>query len=293
MLTQQRENLRFALLIIVPTVAFLLTMVLYPLIYSIWLSLHSVKQFGGVRFKFVGFDNYVDVYSDPKFWSSTLVTFRFVAESTILAIVIGVGFALILSNIKRHKVLIRTLVILPWGVSLYATGILFGRMLRDRTGVITSVSNLFGVDYAPDLFGAISAVEMTALAQAWNISPLVAFFVLTNIETIPPQLYNLAKIDKLTRWQTFRYVTYPQIRFTVFVLASVVIIFSFKAYDLIAIMTNGGPARATQTLPLELIEVSFIKRKLGYGAAMSVYLLVMIVGSTLLMYAVWGRKVDK
>ena len=293
MVSKPSQNLKFALFIIIPTIAFLLTMVVYPLGYSIWLSFHNIKQFGGLKFRNVGLNNYIDVYGDPRFWDSTWVTLQFVFESTLIAIITGVGFALVLSGITRYKLILRTIVILPWGVSLYATGILFGRLLRDRTGVLTVIFEKMGVGMIPELFQAHLAVHMTALAQAWNIAPLVAFFVLTNIETIPPQLYHLAKIDKLTRWQSFWYVTYPQIRFTVFVLTCVVVIFSFKAYDLIAIMTNGGPARATQTLPLELIEVSFIKRNLGYGAAMSVYLLAMIIGSTLLLYFLWGRRAEK
>ncbi len=288
--TGELSDLRFALLLSLPVLLFLVIIVAYPLVYAVWLSLNEIKFFGGYRANFVWFDNYAEVFGDEDFWWSTWVSIRFTLESVVLTMFIALGLALIMRNNRRWRGLIRTLIIMPWSVSLYGTGIMFFYLVRGQTGVGTTIAYAFGADDPVNFLNRTWVIEVLAVGNAWNMAPLVAFFLVANMSTIPERLYHLAAIDRMSRLETFWNVTLPPIRFTLFVFTCITTVLSLKLFDYIFVMTGGGPGTSSATLTYQLYKFSFQDLKLGYGAAMSFLLLFMIVGSTLLLYFVWGRR---
>ena len=150
---RQREltDGQFALLIGLPVIVLLGAIVAYPLVYSAWMSVQRVMFFGGYRTKFVGAHNFAKVFNDPDFWWSTWVTIRFTAESVILTMLLGLAIGLLLNRQTRLGSLLRTLVFLPWCVSLYGAGLMFAYMARGQTGIATAVLAHFGYTTAPDL----------------------------------------------------------------------------------------------------------------------------------------------
>jgi multiple sugar transport system permease protein len=289
---QQREMTdgQFALLIGMPVIVLLAAIVAYPLIYSAWMSFQRVIFFGGYRTKFVGVKNFSKVFNDPDFWWSAWVTIRFTAESVILAMLLGLSIGLLLNRRTRLASLLRTLIFLPWCVSLYGAGLMFAYMARGQTGIATAVLAHFGYTSVPDFMTTRSIIEVLALANAWTMAPLVGFFILANIKTIPKRLYDLAAIDQLSAFSTFWNVTLPPLRFTLFVFTSITAVLSMKLFDLIFVLSGGGPGNTSATLTYELYKVSFKNLDLGYGAAMSFCLLFMIIASTLTLYLLWGRR---
>ena len=281
---------QFALLIGLPVIILLAAIVAYPLVYSAWMSVQRVMFFGGYRTKFVGGGNFEKVFNDRDFWWSTWVTVRFTAESVILTMLLGLAIGLLLNRETRLGSLLRTLVFLPWCVSLYGAGLMFAYMARGQTGIATAVLAHFGYTSAPDLMTTSSIIEVLALANAWTMAPLVGFFILANIKTIPRRLYDLAAIDQLSAITTFRHVTLPPLRFTLFVFTSITTVLSMKVFDLIFVLSGGGPGNTSATLTYELYKVSFKNLDLGYGAAMSFCLLFLIIASTLTLFLVWGRR---
>jgi multiple sugar transport system permease protein len=290
--TRQREMTdgQFALLIGMPVIILLAAIVAYPLIYSAWMSIQRVIFFGGYRTKFVGAKNFVKVFNDSDFWWSAWVTIRFTAESVILAMLLGLAIGLLLNRRTRLASLLRTLVFLPWCVSLYGAGLMFAYMARGQTGIATAILAHLGYTSVPDFMTTRSIIEVLALANAWTMAPLVGFFILANIKTIPKRLYDLAAIDQLSAFSTFWNVTLPPLRFTLFVFTSITIVLSMKLFDLIFVLSGGGPGNTSATLTYELYKVSFKNLDLGYGAAMSFCLLFMIIASTLTLYLLWGRR---
>jgi ABC-type sugar transport system permease subunit len=133
-------------------------------------------------------------------------------------------------------------------------------------------------------------IEVLAVGNAWNMAPLVAFFLLANLKTIPSRLYDLAAVDRLSPLETFRYVTLPPLRFTLFVFTSITTVLSMKLFDFVFVLSGGGPGTTSATLTYEIYKRSFRDLDLGYGAAMSFFLLILILGSTFLLYLVWGRR---
>jgi multiple sugar transport system permease protein len=284
------SDFRFALLVSLPVLLFLLLVVAYPLGYALWMSFYEINFFGGYSADFVGLKNYAAVLHDAAFWHSLIVSLRFTAESVVLSLLAGLGMALTLHSAARRREWLRAIVIAPWAVSPYGAGIIFSFMARGQTGIGTVFANWLGVGETVNLMTRELIVEVLAVGNAWNTAPLVAFFLLANIAAIPRRLYDLAAIDRMTRWDEFRHVTLPPLRFTLYVFACIETVFAFKILDYIITMSRGGPGDGSEVLTYQLYKVSFINLDLGYGAAMSFYLLLLILLTTFLIYLVWGRK---
>jgi multiple sugar transport system permease protein len=287
---RELTDLQFALVLTLPVIAFLLALVVYPLGYAFWLSFHRVTLFGGMSFEFIGLANYKQALSSPSFWNGLVVSLRFMIESLVLSMGIGLGIALILNQNHRGKGLVRSLSILPWAISAYAIGILFKYLFRGKSSVLTVLSYGVGLNQTIDLLDRKVVIEALAIGNAWNLAPLVAFFLLASMQTIPSGLYNLARIDNLGSFEQFRHVTLPHIRYTLFVFTNIVVVLSLKAFDHIYVQTGGGPGSTSSTLTYEIYKESFTSFNLGYGAALSFYLLLVLVATTLFLYFIWGRK---
>lgn len=287
---REPSDLQFALLLALPVLLFLVVVVAYPLLYAFWLSLHQIRFFGGYKATWVGLDNYATVLTSKAFWWSTWVSIRFTVESVVLAMTIGLGLALVLNRDWPLQGLVRTIVILPWAVSLYGTGILFSYLARGQTGIGTAIAAAFGGTEGVNFITTTWVIEVLAVGNAWNMAPLVAFFLLANLKTIPSRLYDLAAIDRLSPFETFGAVTLPPLRYTLFVFSCITTVLSLKLFDFIFVLSGGGPGTTSATLTYQIYKISFKDLNLGPGAAMSFLLLALIIGSTFLIYLVWGRR---
>jgi multiple sugar transport system permease protein len=289
--TRALSNLQFALLLTLPVLLFLVVLMAYPLGYAIWLSMHDVQfVFGRMRADDVGLSNFVAVYQSPEFWHAALVSLRFALESVVLTIAIGLVLALVMNSAAGSSRLLRTILLLPWAVSLYGAGTIWFYLTSGQTGVATSLAYALGYSAPINLMSSSRIVDILALGNAWNLAPLVAFFLLANLTTIPKRLYDLAAIDKLGVWRRFVHVTLPPLRFTLFVFTSIATVMSLRQFDFIDVMSRGGPGDASTVVPYLLYDISFKQLQLGYGAAMSFYLLAMIILATSLIYLFWGRR---
>jgi multiple sugar transport system permease protein len=204
--------------------------------------------------------------------------------------VIGLLLALVLNRPMRFGGLVRTVVILPWCVSLYGTGIMFSYLAKGQTGIGTAIAYAFGADDAVNFVNRDWVIEVLAIGNAWNMAPLVAFFLLANLKTIPKRLYDLAAIDRMSRFEVFLNVTLPPLRFTLFVFTCITTVLSMKLFDFIFVLSGGGPGTASASLTYRIYKESFKDLDLGYGAAMSFLLLALILATTFLLYVLWGRR---
>ena len=291
--TAELTNFQFSLLLALPVLVFLVLVVAYPLVYALWMSLHEISFFGGYKATFVGAENFADVIGDRKFKKSLWITVRFTLESVALAMVAGLLIALVLNREMRFAGLVRTIVILPWCISLYGTGVIFSYLAKGQTGIGTAIAYALGIEEAVNVVNRQWVIEVLAVGNAWNMAPLVAFFLLANLKTIPSRLYDLAAIDRMSRLETFLNVTLPPLRFTLFVFTCITTVLSMKLFDFIFVLSGGGPGTASATLTYRIYKESFKDLDLGYGAAMSFMLLALILGTTLLLYALWGRREAK
>lgn len=284
------SNLQFALIVALPVLLFLVLVVGYPLVYAAWMSVETIQFFGGYQTDFVGADNYRDVLYDPEFWHSTWISIRFTTELVVLTLLIAMGLALLLNRPMPGRWLSRTILILPWAVSPYSAGIIFFYLGRGQTGIGTAIAAALGSANTVNFLNCEFVIELLAVGNAWNMAPLVAFFLLANMATIPRRLFDLAAIDRMTRWENFVHVTLPPLRFTLFVFTCITTVLTLKMFDYVFTLSRGGPGTSSAVLTYQLYKVSFLDLNLGYGAAMSFYLLAMILGATFLLYIIWGRR---
>jgi len=295
------SNLQFAVLLSVPVMVFLLAVILYPLCYSLWISFRRVDLTAGFHTMYVGLRNYATILRTDEFWKSMLVSLRFMADSTVLTMLLGLVFAISLARLttlirtRWTRALVRSLIILPWAISSYGGGIILKYLWRGYSGFPSAIAaHLFGIHQSLDLYSnAKTVIEILAIGQAWRYAPLVAFFLLANIEVIPSRLYDMASIDHLRGLGKFYYVTLPYLRYTLFVFTSIMIVFSLKEYESIYLQTGGGPGIASAVLTYQIYKFSFINFNLGYGSAMSFYLLILMLAITLALFFAWGRKEGK
>lgn len=272
-----------------PVLFFLLVIVAYPMGYAFWMSLHKVLFFGGYRTTFIGLANYAKIFSDKDFWWATWVSVRFTVETVILTMALGVLLGLLLHRLKGRK-LLRTLIFLPWCISPYAAGLMFAYLAKGQTGIGTAISYALGYNETIGFMSRSMIIEVLALGNAWTMAPLVAFFVVANLKTIPVRLYHLAAIDRLNSLETFFYVTLPPLRFSLFVFTAVTTTLAMKLFDFIFVLSGGGPGNASSVLTYEIYKTSYKESDFGYGAAMSFFLLFFTLALTFVLYLVWGRK---
>jgi len=204
---KELSDLQFAVLLTLPVLIFLLAMVVYPLAYSLWLSTQKVTFFGGLKFTYIGLDNYIQAINTANFWHGLRVSMQFMVESLILTMGVGLGIALVLNQSYRFNGLIRSITILPWAVSLYATGILFKYFFRGKSGFLTYLMYAVGIEKSIDMLDKSVVIESLVIGNSWNLAPLVGFFILASMQSIPTRLYDLAKIDSMGVIKQFWHVT--------------------------------------------------------------------------------------
>lgn len=287
---KELSDFQFAVILTLPVVILMTAIIFYPLFYSLLLSVSNVSFFGGYRMVFTGLSNYIEVLGDSRFWHSAMVSLRFTFGSVILTLSVGLAMALVLNRVFPCKNIIRTIAILPWAVSSYGVGVMLSYVLRGRTGIVTAFSYLFGLDQSVDFLSGPAVIEVLALSNAWNLAPLVAFFLMANLENIPKRLYDLAETDRLSGLEKFFNVTLPHIRHTLYIFAAITTVFSLKVFEQIFLQTGGGPGVASTTLTFRIYKETFRNLNLGYGSAMSVLLLLLLLGTTFVLYMLIGRK---
>jgi ABC-type sugar transport system permease subunit len=266
------EN-QFAYLFILPLVAVLLALFVFPFLYSLWVSFHNVRYEIGVN-EFVGLSQYIRALKDPVVQEAILRTLEYTAMVTIMSTLISVSIALLLNENFRGKRWLATIVILPWGISTYAAAIVWRYMYFENIGFFNAILKQLNLITEPFVFlNPERALISVALAHTWQLAPLGIYFILASLQVIPNDLYRAAKIDRLGVIGRFRFVTLPYIRNALLIILVLITMEAARIFDIIYFSTSGGPAGATTTLPYQIYLTTFQHFDIGYGSAQSYILL--------------------
>jgi len=246
--------------------------ILYPVVISIWYSLLQWNGIGAARF--IGLDNWARLFQDGTVLGSLRNTLVLLVGSIVVEIPIGLGVALLLQRLGRLGVVLSSIYIVPLLMSSVAIGIIWGFLYNPQFGPLYYLYNAFG-QQAPGLLGsatyAIFAVTVVAL---WQYIPLYVLLFNAGLIGIPHELYEAAAIDGADSWMRFWNVTIPLLRRT-FITALVLIITGALVYfDLIYVMTGGGPGNASYTLAMYIYRAAFQNQDVGYGSAIAMLLFV-------------------
>ena len=273
----RREGLPWAF---VSPVAILVAIgVLFPLGYVLFLGSHDYSPYLGRPSRYIGLANYRAVFADSSFWRALVASAIWVVGSVMPQFLLGLGMALVLNERFRFRGLVRTIILAPWAVSGVVTGFIWIWLFDGTIGVINDLMMKAGLVNAPVPWGIYESTTWTMVfvANAWRGAPFFAIVILAALQSIDPALYEAASIDGASRWQKFRFVTWPLILNTVVISTLLRALWTFNFIDLLWTMTRGGPAGATTTLPIYVFDVVYQKGEFGYGAALSVVLCLLLI----------------
>ena len=271
-----RRRRRAGYAFIAPVFLFLCAVVLFPLGHAFWTSLNRVR---GLSSTFVGAQNYQRVLTDDAFWHSLGVSLAFTGASVALHIAIGLALALLVNELRFARTALRIAFLTPWMVAPAVGATIWLWLLEPQFGVVNYLLQAAGAIRTPLAwlgepalaFGSVVAVDV------WRGVPFVMLLMLAGLQTIPREQYEAAAIDGAGAWQRFRYITLPNLRYLLVVASTLDIINTIRHYDIIGVMTAGGPAGATEVLPVLLYNTAFRGNRFGEAAAIGVLLLVIVL----------------
>ncbi len=266
-----RERL-FGNALLVPSLLCVLLFAFYPIGYSLYLSLHQVIiGLPGLGQPFIGFDNYSTLLRDRVAVSSLWKTLGFVFTSVFFEILFGLVIALIIHERFKGRGFVRAAVLVPWAIPTVVSSQMWRFLFNDKYGFINYV--FFGSDisrYQAWLASPWWAFSAIVTADVWKASAFAGLLILAGLQTIPEDLYEAAKIDGAGPWERFSRITFPMIRPALLVALLFRTMDAFRIFDLVFVMTQGGPADATNVLQFYGYKKIFAEGQMGYGSAISV-----------------------
>jgi multiple sugar transport system permease protein len=286
MATTTRRDQLTGLLLVAPTLLFFLVLILYPLCQSLVLSLHRTSTLT-LQSRFVGLDNFRVLLADPGFLNAFVNTLIWTAGAVILQLVCGVAMALLLHGSLVGRSLARGIVLFPYLLPTAVAVLVWRWLFNDLYGYLNYLLQAAGLIEHPMawLSRMPDAMISVILVGAWKFFPFVVIAVLARLQSIPDVLYEAARVDGASRLAQFRDITLPQLAGVLSIVVLLRAIWDFKEFDLIYLMTGGGPASGTETMPILVYRQAFQLLNFGRGAAVSVAMLVFM----LLFFAVYFR----
>ncbi|WP_020659988.1 carbohydrate ABC transporter permease [Amycolatopsis benzoatilytica] len=254
---------------LLPAVAYVVVFFGYPLAANLVMSTqdYTVKSFYTGEAPFVGFANYAAVFRNPLFPASALNTVLFTAGSLVFQFGIGLALAVFFNSRFPGSTVLRSLLLLPWLLPLVVSGAAWRWMLDTDHGVLNAALGLVGADRVPWLSSTGWALPAVILTNIWIGIPFNLVILHGGLRAIPASLYEAAALDGTNAWQRFRYVTWPQLRPVTGIVLMLGLVYTIKVFDVIMVVTGGGPANATQTLTTWSYQLSFHDFAFGQGAA--------------------------
>lgn len=267
---------------VAPSVVLLGLFVLVPLVGALVLSLQRTNGFGAGTF--VGLDNYARLAADPLFWRSTLNTTLFTLLVTPVSMALGLGVAVLLNPVLPARGLFRSILILPMAISGVATALMGVLVFDENSGVLDKLLRFFGLPAVPWQSGGAAAFASVVLVTLWWRVGFNMLIYLGGLQAISPDLYEAARLDGGGRWQQLRYLTVPLVGPQTFFLLIMNVIYSFQVFDIVFVLTGGGPQNATSVLVTYAYDNGFVTRDQGYAAAIGMVLLVVMLAFTVVQW---------
>lgn len=221
--------------------------------------------------KFVGLENYQDLFTDPIAFKSLMTTVIFVGVTTSLEVALGLGIALVLNEWFRGRGLLRALVLIPWAIPTVVSSQMWRFIFNDQYGVLNIF--LFGTlkeSYLAPLADPFLAPVAIMIAEVWKTTSFAALIILAGLQSIPDDLYEAGSIDGMTSWQRFRHITLPLAKPALLLALLFRTIDALRVFDLVFVMTQGGPADATNVIQYYGYKKIFAEGMVGYGSAVAV-----------------------
>ena len=284
----------FAYVLNTPALIAIFLLAAYPILYSAWISLHKYNLKRPRIFQFIGLDNYASILDAPEFWSALWITLQFTVLVVTAVAVLGVCVALLLNMPFRGRGILRTLILLPWAIPPVVNGLMWQWIYDSKIGALNGLLVSLGLipEYRGWLSDPTSALLALAFADVWNVLPLAVILLLAALQKIPSELYESARIDGAGPFQLFRFVTFPWIAQTLLVVLILQTLSAIRVFDVIYVLTAGGPGTATTTLTWKTYLTTFENLDFGLGNAYAYMVSLITFGFALIYFRVLYRRGD-
>jgi multiple sugar transport system permease protein len=270
-------------LFVAPTIALLLAINIFPLIWMIRLSFTSLNlSMSYLPLRFVGLDNYNDILTDEDIWLRLQTTAAFVIASVALQLVVGFGLALLINRQFRSHSFWTTIILLPMMLSPAVVGNFWTLLLQPQIGPFNYLVSLF-TGVAPSSFSMTGEVALApwtiVLVDTWMWAPYVMLICLAGLRSIPDYIYEAAEVDRASPWRQFWSITLPMT--LPFLMLAILFraIENFKMFDMVNLLTSGGPGSTTELVSITLKRLAFEKWRTGYSSALAIILFVAVFGA--------------
>ena len=282
----------FAFLLNAPALLAIVGLVGYPIAYSLWLSLHRYNLKRPNLFRFIGFGNYVEIFGSDEFWAALQVTLVFTALGVVLVVALAILIALLLNEPFPGRGFVRTMVLVPWAIPPVVNGLMWQWIYDAKVGALNGL--LVALRVIPTYRGWLSdptdALLALVAAHVWNAVPLGVILLLAALQTIPAELYDAGRVDGSSAWQLFRHVTMPWLAQPLMVVLVLQTMLAIRVFDVIYVLTAGGPGTSTTTLVWQTYVTTFDSLDFGLGNAYAYTISLITLGLALVYFRLLYRR---
>lgn len=277
-LARNRENLQ-GWFFLLPSLIVLGFLIIFPVVYNVNLSLHDAHLLKPGRAPFVGLGHYGHIFGDSGYWNSLKVGSIWTFSSLLGQLIIGIGLALLINQEFIGRSVVRSVLIVPWVIPSAIVAITWRWMFNDVYGILSYVLISLGIISEPvNWLGDTSlAMPSVVLVNIWRGFPLVMLLVFARLQTIPEVEYEAAKVDGASAWQRFIYITLPNLRGVILIIILLRTIWIFNYFDLVWLLTGGGPLDKTMIPPIFVYLKMFGRFRIGEAAAISMTLVILLL----------------
>ncbi len=262
-----RDERRIAVGLLLPALGTVVLVAIFPLLHTAWQSLFRYDlRMPWIGRPFVGLDNYVELIADRRFLGALAQTALFTAGTVTLELLLGLALAVGLDRSLRARGLLRVAVLMPWAVPAVVAALLWRFLFESEVGIV----NVLLGQPVPWFSHPVAAWVPLVLGDVWKTTPFVALLLLAGLQTIDRTLYEAARIDGAGAWGQFRDITLPLLRPALLVAALFRSLDAFRVFDLIFVLTGGGPGTATESVSIYAFDALLRNLRFGYGSALSV-----------------------
>ena len=284
-------------LFVLPAVIVVAALFIYPIFSSLFYSM-TTKNLIRPRYNFVGLKNYMDILSDPKFWAAFFNSLKWTVFSLLGQILVGFTAALALNRVNLFKGMYKTLLIIPWAFPSIVIAFSWTWILNGVYGILPNLLVKWNIcESAPQFLTEKNlAFIVLVLINIWFGAPMIMVNVLSALQTVPQDQYEAAKIDGASTFQSFKHITLPHIKLVMGLLVVLRTVWIFNNFDLIYLITGGGPAGSTQTVPLYAYEMGWGTKLLGKSSAVTVLLFIFLMSVCIIYFTImscWEREENK
>ena len=276
----QRSRLRMGILFTLPAVIILLAVLAYPIVSSFILSFQRVRLgAGGIVTEFVGLENYAQIFHDAAFRNAFTNSVYFTFIEVAAVIILSLCLALILNHPLGRPAIYRVILLIPWALAPVANAVLWKWIYNANYGVLNAIVVGLGLSETGIVWlgSPFLALNMILIADVWKAIPFITLLLLAGLQNIPRHLYKAALMDGATGWQQFIHITIPGIKTSMIISIVLQSIWALKVFDLVFVLTKGGPADGTVLLNFLSWRVTFNYLNIGYGAAIADVLFVLML----------------